>query len=165
MSFVICCDFFSDTLASQCKLYWQNQGDFLCVKVDRHTKTFIKYSDLSIFDQIVSVAPISRKHCFRALCRAALPNAEFKTCIIQNDRRRGVSSEFSAHGIRLRKYYIESYALLYKYSASSLNYVFVPIDCNIAFSSTPSKIIFRAFGTVLSNSRGITSCSTWTFRC
>ncbi|KAF9056272.1 translation initiation factor eIF-3b [Panaeolus papilionaceus] len=22
-----------------CKLYWQNQGDFLCVKVDRHTKT------------------------------------------------------------------------------------------------------------------------------
>ena len=23
----------------QCKLYWQNQGDFLCVKVDRHTKT------------------------------------------------------------------------------------------------------------------------------
>lgn len=24
---------------SQCKLYWQNQGDFLCVKVDRHTKT------------------------------------------------------------------------------------------------------------------------------
>ncbi|TFY80481.1 hypothetical protein EWM64_g3531 [Hericium alpestre] len=24
---------------SDCKLYWQNQGDFLCVKVDRHTKT------------------------------------------------------------------------------------------------------------------------------
>ncbi|KAF9270322.1 translation initiation factor eIF-3b [Marasmius fiardii PR-910] len=24
---------------SECKLYWQNQGDFLCVKVDRHTKT------------------------------------------------------------------------------------------------------------------------------
>lgn len=23
----------------QCKLFWQNQGDFLCVKVDRHTKT------------------------------------------------------------------------------------------------------------------------------
>ena len=23
----------------QCKIYWQNQGDFLCVKVDRHTKT------------------------------------------------------------------------------------------------------------------------------
>ena len=23
----------------KCKLYWQNQGDFLCVKVDRHTKT------------------------------------------------------------------------------------------------------------------------------
>jgi translation initiation factor 3 subunit B len=23
----------------QCKLYWQNQGDFLCVRVDRHTKT------------------------------------------------------------------------------------------------------------------------------
>ena len=23
----------------QCKLYWQNHGDFLCVKVDRHTKT------------------------------------------------------------------------------------------------------------------------------
>lgn len=23
----------------QCKLHWQNQGDFLCVKVDRHTKT------------------------------------------------------------------------------------------------------------------------------
>lgn len=23
----------------QCKLYWQNQGEFLCVKVDRHTKT------------------------------------------------------------------------------------------------------------------------------
>lgn len=26
-------------LLLQCKLYWQNQGDFLCVKVDRHTKT------------------------------------------------------------------------------------------------------------------------------
>jgi len=24
---------------SDCKLHWQNQGDFLCVKVDRHTKT------------------------------------------------------------------------------------------------------------------------------
>ncbi|KAH9927290.1 translation initiation factor eIF-3b [Fomitopsis serialis] len=24
---------------SECKLHWQNQGDFLCVKVDRHTKT------------------------------------------------------------------------------------------------------------------------------
>jgi len=24
---------------NQCKLFWQNQGDFLCVKVDRHTKT------------------------------------------------------------------------------------------------------------------------------
>ncbi|KAF7967182.1 hypothetical protein HWV62_35608 [Athelia sp. TMB] len=24
---------------SDCKLYWQNHGDFLCVKVDRHTKT------------------------------------------------------------------------------------------------------------------------------
>ncbi|CAK5280263.1 unnamed protein product [Mycena citricolor] len=24
---------------SECKLFWQNQGDFLCVKVDRHTKT------------------------------------------------------------------------------------------------------------------------------
>ncbi|KAJ7631103.1 eukaryotic translation initiation factor eIF2A-domain-containing protein [Roridomyces roridus] len=24
---------------TECKLYWQNQGDFLCVKVDRHTKT------------------------------------------------------------------------------------------------------------------------------
>ncbi|KAH9004158.1 translation initiation factor eIF-3b [Lactarius hatsudake] len=24
---------------SECKLYWQNQGDFLCVRVDRHTKT------------------------------------------------------------------------------------------------------------------------------
>ncbi|KAL4071027.1 translation initiation factor eIF-3b [Scleroderma citrinum] len=23
---------------TECKLYWQNQGDFLCVKVDRHTK-------------------------------------------------------------------------------------------------------------------------------
>ena len=23
----------------QCRLYWQNQGDFLCVRVDRHTKT------------------------------------------------------------------------------------------------------------------------------
>ena len=26
-------------VALQCKLYWQNQGDFLCVQVDRHTKT------------------------------------------------------------------------------------------------------------------------------
>lgn len=26
-------------LIPQCKLYWQNHGDFLCVKVDRHTKT------------------------------------------------------------------------------------------------------------------------------
>ncbi|KAF9532030.1 eukaryotic translation initiation factor eIF2A-domain-containing protein [Crepidotus variabilis] len=24
---------------SECKIFWQNQGDFLCVKVDRHTKT------------------------------------------------------------------------------------------------------------------------------
>ncbi|KAI0253691.1 translation initiation factor eIF-3b [Lactifluus subvellereus] len=24
---------------SECRLYWQNQGDFLCVRVDRHTKT------------------------------------------------------------------------------------------------------------------------------
>jgi len=24
---------------SDCKIYWQNSGDFLCVKVDRHTKT------------------------------------------------------------------------------------------------------------------------------
>ncbi|KAJ7225418.1 eukaryotic translation initiation factor eIF2A-domain-containing protein [Mycena pura] len=24
---------------TECKLYWQNQADFLCVKVDRHTKT------------------------------------------------------------------------------------------------------------------------------
>ncbi|KZT30474.1 translation initiation factor eIF-3b [Neolentinus lepideus HHB14362 ss-1] len=24
---------------SECKIYWQNQGDFLCVRVDRHTKT------------------------------------------------------------------------------------------------------------------------------
>ncbi|THH31902.1 hypothetical protein EUX98_g2282 [Antrodiella citrinella] len=24
---------------TECKLYWQNQGDFLCVQVDRHTKT------------------------------------------------------------------------------------------------------------------------------
>ncbi|KAF7320444.1 Eukaryotic translation initiation factor 3 subunit B [Mycena kentingensis (nom. inval.)] len=24
---------------TECKLYWQNQGDYLCVKVDRHTKT------------------------------------------------------------------------------------------------------------------------------
>ncbi|KZT70337.1 translation initiation factor eIF-3b [Daedalea quercina L-15889] len=24
---------------TECKLHWQNQGDFLCVKVDRHTKT------------------------------------------------------------------------------------------------------------------------------
>ncbi|KAH9003280.1 translation initiation factor eIF-3b [Lactarius hatsudake] len=24
---------------SECKLYWQNQGDFLCVRVDRYTKT------------------------------------------------------------------------------------------------------------------------------
>jgi len=24
---------------TECKLYWQNQGDFLCVRVDRHTKT------------------------------------------------------------------------------------------------------------------------------
>jgi len=24
---------------NDCKLYWQNQGDFLCVRVDRHTKT------------------------------------------------------------------------------------------------------------------------------
>ncbi|KAF8912765.1 translation initiation factor eIF-3b [Gymnopilus junonius] len=24
---------------ARCKLYWQSQGDFLCVKVDRHTKT------------------------------------------------------------------------------------------------------------------------------
>ncbi|KAH7883687.1 translation initiation factor eIF-3b [Phlebopus sp. FC_14] len=24
---------------TECKLFWQNQGDFLCVKVDRHTKT------------------------------------------------------------------------------------------------------------------------------
>lgn len=23
----------------QCKLHWHDQGDFLCVKVDRHTKT------------------------------------------------------------------------------------------------------------------------------
>jgi len=23
----------------QCRLYWQNRGDFLCVRVDRHTKT------------------------------------------------------------------------------------------------------------------------------
>lgn len=23
----------------QCRLYWQNQGAFLCVRVDRHTKT------------------------------------------------------------------------------------------------------------------------------
>ncbi len=23
----------------KCKLYWQNLGDYLCVKVDRHTKT------------------------------------------------------------------------------------------------------------------------------
>jgi len=26
-------------VSSQCRLYWQNQGDFLCVRVDRHTKT------------------------------------------------------------------------------------------------------------------------------
>lgn len=24
---------------TQCKLHWQSTGDFLCVKVDRHTKT------------------------------------------------------------------------------------------------------------------------------
>ncbi|KAH8835195.1 hypothetical protein DL96DRAFT_1702202 [Flagelloscypha sp. PMI_526] len=24
---------------TECKIFWQNQGDFLCVKVDRHTKT------------------------------------------------------------------------------------------------------------------------------
>ena len=23
----------------QCKIHWQSNGDFLCVKVDRHTKT------------------------------------------------------------------------------------------------------------------------------
>jgi translation initiation factor 3 subunit B len=27
------------TVPFQCRLYWQNQGDFLCVRVDRHTKT------------------------------------------------------------------------------------------------------------------------------
>ena len=28
-----------DLVSFQCRLYWQNQGDFLCVRVDRHTKT------------------------------------------------------------------------------------------------------------------------------
>ncbi|RDB21845.1 Eukaryotic translation initiation factor 3 subunit B [Hypsizygus marmoreus] len=35
---------------SECKLFWQNQGDFLCVKVDRHTKTKkTLFSNLEIF--------------------------------------------------------------------------------------------------------------------
>ncbi|KZT06524.1 translation initiation factor eIF-3b [Laetiporus sulphureus 93-53] len=35
---------------SECKLHWQNQGDFLCVKVDRHTKTKKSmYCNLEIF--------------------------------------------------------------------------------------------------------------------
>jgi len=35
---------------TECKLYWQNQGDFLCVKVDRHTKTKKSlYCNLEIF--------------------------------------------------------------------------------------------------------------------
>ncbi|KAF9585851.1 Translation initiation factor 3 subunit b [Lunasporangiospora selenospora] len=35
---------------NDCKLHWQNQGDFLCVKVDRHTKNKkVTYSNLEIF--------------------------------------------------------------------------------------------------------------------
>ncbi|KZO96016.1 translation initiation factor eIF-3b [Calocera viscosa TUFC12733] len=35
---------------SDCKLHWQNQGDFLCVKVDRHTRTKKSlYCNLEIF--------------------------------------------------------------------------------------------------------------------
>ena len=35
---------------SDCKLHWQDQGDFLCVKVDRHTKTKKSvYCNLEIF--------------------------------------------------------------------------------------------------------------------
>ncbi|KAF9898492.1 Translation initiation factor 3 subunit b [Lobosporangium transversale] len=35
---------------TDCKLHWQNQGDFLCVKVDRHTKNKkVTFSNLEIF--------------------------------------------------------------------------------------------------------------------
>jgi hypothetical protein len=33
------CDDDGYLFSFQCRLYWQNQGDFLCVRVDRHTKT------------------------------------------------------------------------------------------------------------------------------
>lgn len=28
----------ADSFLFQCKFYWQSQGDFLCVKVDRHAR-------------------------------------------------------------------------------------------------------------------------------
>jgi len=35
---------------SQCKLHWQSNGDYFCVKVDRHTKTGkTRYCNLELF--------------------------------------------------------------------------------------------------------------------
>lgn len=34
----------------QCKIHWQSNGDYLCVKVDRHTKTGkTRYCNLELF--------------------------------------------------------------------------------------------------------------------
>lgn len=46
----------------QCKLHWQNKGDFLCVKVDRHTKTgkskFTTFELFSMREKDIPVEPM-----------------------------------------------------------------------------------------------------------
>ena len=62
--------------ALQCKLYWQNQGDFLCVKVDRHTKTKKStFCNLEIFrvrEKDFPVEVVELKGAFTLLIRSSL---------------------------------------------------------------------------------------------
>lgn len=56
---VRCCPALAQRFRHQCKLHWQNSGDYLCVKVDRLTKTKKQtYCNLELFRAREKAIPI-----------------------------------------------------------------------------------------------------------
>lgn len=94
---------------SDCKLHWQSEGDYLCVKVDRHTKTKKStFANLEIFrvrEKDIPVEVIEIKDTVIAF--AWEPKGERFALITSNDINLGTAGPSTTLRTAISFYYLE----------------------------------------------------------
>lgn len=141
---------------SECKLYWQNQGHFLAVKVDRHTKTKKSvFSNIEIFRVNLKNIPVETIELKDpAIAFAWEPFGERFACITTSDPNYGAAPVQGQPTATIKTdvkfYYLDSskkantgFKLLKNLDKKTANYLFwSPKGHHIVLATLRSSTVF-----------------------